>query len=322
LVTKVEAYLGSNPNRKVFTINQLRYENTNINASGTLTFDTSFVTDYLKFNTKFSILFLPDESYGQTIRVKITENLTTYVKVKFNFTDLVKIHITESGVNGSLIETDFKFIDSMSIHFVEGGALPFAPYGYDLFPYDCDVYDARFTNGFASKMIENPPGSGNYEWTDNAADWISPNKTAEPSIFVEQTQNENILGSSINEGLTIREIEVTETEYGYDVYAYDSDYYPYDTVIVFPPERLSIVFDQLKHPSGLIIRDSSPEYLITVLNKTYTGSPTLIVESLSGSQTESPVPNMFPFPQLVETMSTLSFSFTTTVPVPFRLSLE
>jgi hypothetical protein len=87
LVKYIYAYSSANPDLLVLTIEQPQYNSENINASATLKFDPSFVSHYLKFNTKFSLAFYPDESYGQKIRVKVTEDFKIYAKIRMDFFD-------------------------------------------------------------------------------------------------------------------------------------------------------------------------------------------------------------------------------------------
>ena len=92
LTTKIEAYAPGNetstgPYQLAFTIVEPESSVAGRYSSALLTFDQAFFAKYLTFNTKYSLEFLQDESYGQTIRVKITENLKVFGKINLELAE-------------------------------------------------------------------------------------------------------------------------------------------------------------------------------------------------------------------------------------------
>lgn len=77
IATQLTAYLASNPTEagKVFTISQPLSSTVVGNSSATLTFDPAFFTAYLPLNKQYTLAFIQEEKYGQTLAVKITEDL-------------------------------------------------------------------------------------------------------------------------------------------------------------------------------------------------------------------------------------------------------
>jgi hypothetical protein len=121
LATYVDAYLGSDPNVKVFTISQPRYKTTNRPSTATLTFDETFFNRFLPEKQNFGFRFGQADSYGQIIRVKIAENVRIYERFRYD----LGIELLSPG-------------DAM----VEG---------YDLFFYDSTPYDEAMP---ASWLVE------------------------------------------------------------------------------------------------------------------------------------------------------------------------
>lgn len=78
LATQLTAYLAANPSEsgKVFTISQPVSTAVVGNSSATLTLDPAFFTTYLPLNKQYVIAFIQEEKYGQTLAVKITEDLS------------------------------------------------------------------------------------------------------------------------------------------------------------------------------------------------------------------------------------------------------
>lgn len=76
--TEISAYLAGNPSEfgKVFTITQPLSSEVAGNSSAILTFDPAFFSTYLPLNKSYSIAFIQEEKYGQTLAVKITEDLS------------------------------------------------------------------------------------------------------------------------------------------------------------------------------------------------------------------------------------------------------
>jgi hypothetical protein len=310
LVTIINAYSGANPDLKVFTISQPRYAETNINASATLIFDKDFVSNYLRFNTKFSLMFLPDQSYGQRIRVKITENLRTYARVRLNFSDISYINITEKEIFHVTVG-NMEFAESVDVLMVEGGSIPMLINLYEDMGYDSNPYDsAYYSNIDLLGNITNP--------------------TPGPSALVKEVQT-NTASSHIVESLIIQERQIAAVGSGYGSAGYAN--LPYQTNLTYAAIRLSIIYDRLISVLGLIVTHTADEYLVTVKNRLtspvlYTTSPNLIVEQLTEvtpgvysatGVTDSPFANMFPFIQHPTSLSLDSFSFTTTCHAPFRL---
>jgi hypothetical protein len=298
LTTYIEAYLCSDPNVKVFSVSQPRFEKTNRNASATMTFDPVFFAKYMQVKAKYSVLYLPDESYGQRLRVKMTENLKTYARIRLNFNDISLIKIDDSPIKHFHIVGDIDFIESVDIHFIEGGALPIDG-GYDVFPYDVFQYDDSIHNGVISGMVELSPGV--YDWTDNPADWIMPKPTLSPSIFIEETPDDESASSSFVEGLFIAERIVGQPG------------------II---DKLNVHYDVNLNTSGLLINQLANEYVIT--HNGPPSSPTLIVESLDNLGVYgNPLPNMHPYSQIPTAISLKAFTFVlpSGFTAPFRLTV-
>lgn len=300
LATYIEAYLASDPTVKVFAISQPRFEKTDRPASAQLTFDQSFFQRYIGFNTRFTLKFLPDESYGQHIRVKVSENFTTYARVRLMFDDVSSVSISDT-INYWDIQSFLDVIDTVSVQFAEGGAFPFG--GYDVLPYDSWYYDRLVRGEYVFGVIENPPGSGNYEYTGDTSDWIRPAIVGDaPGISVKENQSNEISGTTFVEGLTIIERDTSSME---------------------SIARISAIYDVDTHTAlgGLLITDSADSYLIT---HNFIGStPSLIVESLNNPGVYiNPIPDLTPYAGAPGAISFKSFSFT--VPngtAPFKLIL-
>ena len=77
IATQLTAYLASNPTEagKVFTISQPLSTNIVGNSSAVLTLDPVFFATYLPLNKSYTVAFIQEEKYGQTLAVKITEDL-------------------------------------------------------------------------------------------------------------------------------------------------------------------------------------------------------------------------------------------------------
>lgn len=76
VATRIDAYLASDPTYLVFSLTQPRYLCTNRAQSCIMTLSEDFVSDFLPAGTNFTVQVIPQESYGQRVRVKITENLS------------------------------------------------------------------------------------------------------------------------------------------------------------------------------------------------------------------------------------------------------
>ena len=300
LATYIEAYLASDPTVRVFTISQPRYAKTDIPSSAILTFDQTFFNRYIKFNTRFTLRFHPAGSWGEKIRVKVSENFTTYAKIFLNFEDIAHVAISDTIDYWDII-TSIDVIDSVNVQFIEGGALPFG--GYDVLPFDSWYYDRLVRGEYVLGVKEVPPGSGNYEYTGLDTDWIRP-KTVEdgPGIQVNEDSPGETTGTAFIEGLTIVERHTSAP-----------------SVIA----RLSAVYDVNVHTAlgGLRIAEQATSYLIT---HNYVGStPNLIVESEANPGVYlNPIPDTTPYEGDPTAVSFKSFSFS--VPpgtAPFKLIL-
>lgn len=299
LSTVIEAYLCSDPSVRVFSISQPRLCGTDRNESATLTFDEDFFSKYLPFNTAYSLTFLTDQSYGQTIRVKISEKLKTYARVKLIFDDIVIINIDDSPIQHFNIAGELSFIDSANISFIEGGSLPY-PIAYDQFPYDVFPYDLpRVNNGVLFGVTETDPGV--FEWT-GGDNWVITKPTTSPSIFVSEEVDENVASTGIVEGLSIEERVVGQP-----------------AVI----SRLSIYFDNdIYSTEPMLVSKIADEYLIT--HNGQVSSPTVVIESTDDlGNYHQIIPNMQPFTQHPGAISLKSFSFTlpANVTAPFKLTI-
>lgn len=299
LTTYIEAYLCSNPNQKVFSIAQPRYEKSNRNASALLTFDPVFFAAYLGFNTQYSLLFMPDESYGQRIRVKITENLRSYARIRLNINDIAYVNIEDSPMQHFYITSDLTFIDLVNVSFIEGGALPING-GYDLFPYDSLPYDTKLFNGVVNGLVEISPSV--YD-LGNPEDWIIPKQTSTPSISISDKPSIEVAGTSFTESLFIAEKTVNSP---------------------LAIDRLSTFYNfnvnSISNP--LMIDLNANEYLITHNGPQTT--PTLIIESLSNLGVyANPSPNLYPFTQVPNAISLRAFTFSLPpgFTAPFNLTI-
>lgn len=246
LTTTIEAYLASDPTVKVFTIRQPRYLCSNKSASAIITIDNSFVSNFLPVNTNFTIRVSPDSNYGQKLRVKITENLRAYARVRLNLEDVFAISIADAPV----FSIGLIFDDSASISFIEAGALPIA---YDEDLYDVSAYDIRAV--VIPQSVQISPGV--YDYTGNMEDWVIPKPTSTPGIYVEDRPND-VAGTSFVEGLTITSTSLSN-EVDYHVF------YNFDTAPL----------------SGLVITQDADRFVVTV-NDTLTSTPDVYIESMDG----------------------------------------
>lgn len=299
LTIRIDAYLAGNPDKIVFTVYQPRYGTSDINSSAVIAFDPYFFADYIKYNTRYSLMFMQEESYGQKLRVKISENLRTYARVRLNFEEIAYINIIDGPISGTNIETDIKLFDTFNVHFIEGGALPinFNAEGYDIFPFDTVAYESKVSSGVLAGFVEIAPGFLDY--TGNPSDWIMPKRTTTPSIFTAEEKPETA-GARFTEGFTVIERTVS------------------NPLVI---DRLSAFYD-VNAANGLVIQALATEYLIT--HNGPGSTPTLIVESLDNLGTfGNPTPNLFIFPQIPGALSLNGFTFTLPpgFTAPFRLRI-
>lgn len=84
----IEAFSGATGER-VFYIVSPRLLKTNQASQSRLVIDQAFFTKYLSFNTPYSIAVYPQDSYGQVVRVKMTEAFKAYWRESSSFDDSV-----------------------------------------------------------------------------------------------------------------------------------------------------------------------------------------------------------------------------------------
>lgn len=294
LSTRIDAYLASNSSVKVFSIAQPQYAATNRNASATLVFDSLFLANYLPFNTKVSLMFVPEDSWGQRLRVKVTENLISYSRVRFNFDDIVRLNIGTETIEHFVIAEELSFVDTANINFIEGGALPF-DIGYDVFPYDHLPYDTNtIHNGVVTGARLISPGV--IDFTGNPEDWFIDKPTASPSIRTTDNMDVEVAKTSFQEGFTIVERNTSSPS----------------TI-----ETLSIVYSG----EPVVITQAATQYLVT---HSFSTTPNIILESISNPGVfENPVPNLNVYEQVPSAISTRSLIFSPSAGfgVPFRLTI-
>lgn len=148
LQTFIEAFSAST-GQLIFYVLSPRYLTTNRAAQSTLVFDQTFFNTYLTPNTSYSIVVQPDQSYGQTIRVKMTDNLKVYARVGLDLEDISLAHASES-LN---LKTTSTYHDAPSVALAEGGA-SIIEY-YDVNPFDVLRYDESQVNPVIS-VYERP----------------------------------------------------------------------------------------------------------------------------------------------------------------------
>lgn len=201
LTTQIEAYLCSDPTVRVFTIEQPRYQCTNRNGSATIRFDEDFYKNYVPFNTRFSFRSQPDSSYGQKIRVKVTENLRAYARIRLNLFDNIPVAFGDESFSGINIVGNLVLDDTLNITMIEGGALPIV-FGYDEMPFNMFAYDQRYA-AVIPHAIEIAPGV--YEYDESVERPILPRPiSGSPGTFVSEESTETT-GTSFLEGFTFVE---------------------------------------------------------------------------------------------------------------------
>lgn len=72
---------------KIFHVLSPRFLKSNRASNSTLVFDSDFFETYMPLNREYSIVVIPDITYGQKIRVKISEALKVYSIVKLFFAE-------------------------------------------------------------------------------------------------------------------------------------------------------------------------------------------------------------------------------------------
>jgi hypothetical protein len=322
LSTTISAYSGANPDQLIFTIDQPRYLSTNFNASALLTFDPIFLRDYLPFNTKFQLEFLPDEDYGQTINVKISEDIRIYSRIHLDLFD----GPMWNNQTGTAFRGSYYFpYDWVNKTYHMNTPTPFR--GYQQYPFVVNINDTHFDHyeTLASMFI-----SENYMISVVDATNISTtlNRSGVISGYNLRPYNENdntpyggaddidAATTGIAEGLSIIEHRVTEIPTGYEAIQYD--YFTYDQDMDLQATRYHIFYDYNKHPLissnpmslGLNVFApgqfnpslpvsatnnpyapvlapgktviSAEEYVVQVLNRVYARVPDMWVQSIDG----------------------------------------
>lgn len=305
LATRIDAYLASDPDYRVFSLEQPRYKCTDRSSKCTLTFNEDFVQDYLPLGTHFTLRSMPQDSYGQTIKVRITEKLRIFASINMNFNEFVVINFTDI-LNGMAETTaEFNYDEFVNVEFVEGGIVP-GYFGYGTFPYDTGYYDQTYFSVPMMGIVEGPPGT--FTYTGDPLDIYYPgtNVANTAGIMVQEDSGNESAGASFNDGLSIVEtigvsgIRIHKT---YKV----SDY----TTPIAPPAIMD----------GLRFDVDADEYIVT--HDFSPGTPTLIVqEEGNPGAIQSPTPNTNVYDQVPTASSTKSFKFSVAPgTAPFRLRL-
>ncbi len=95
--------------QRVFLISGSRFEKSNKLRTTTFTFSRAFFQQYIPAQTKYTIATFPDNNYGQTIRVKISEALKVYARIKMNLNDIVAVNISDSDPISFLVTKEIFF---------------------------------------------------------------------------------------------------------------------------------------------------------------------------------------------------------------------
>lgn len=82
----------------VMRIHGARYEKTNRLSRCIVVIDRDFFNEYLPAQTKYTIATFPDNNYGQTIRVKISEALKVYARIKIDLNDIMMVSFEEQEI--------------------------------------------------------------------------------------------------------------------------------------------------------------------------------------------------------------------------------
>jgi hypothetical protein len=170
--------------------------------------------------------------------------------------------------------------------------------------------------------------------------------------------------ASITEGLFITERAIdTRWLSGYDTTPYDVTWtnpiaapgtivlgYPYDTPLDYVAAKVNFTLDfkniktiltpgihygeqymDIMPPQFTNLPSAVDEYMVTILNKTFTSTPTFTLQALvaapgGGYMTTGPIENPAtnlhnPFPELPDITSKNAYVFITSIPMPFRLTI-
>ena len=96
LVLTIEAYLCGNKDQRVFSIEQPRYKSQLFSKSATMTLDQTFIDQYIPFAANFKIAIKSDKTYGQTVNVRVTENLFITDRDKILFDAIINLDVIDS----------------------------------------------------------------------------------------------------------------------------------------------------------------------------------------------------------------------------------
>lgn len=121
LATYLDAYLASDPDVLVFSVNQPRYKTSNRPATSTLTFDENFFKRFLPERKTFALRFNQMDSYGQTIRVKVSENLRVYARIRLNFDEIALVKVSDTKPTSFETIALLDMSDEFNVAFAEGG---------------------------------------------------------------------------------------------------------------------------------------------------------------------------------------------------------
>ena len=97
LALVIQAYSAAT-GQPVMRIHGARYEKTNRLSRCVVVIDEDFFNEYLPAQTKYTIATFPDNNYGQTIRVKISEALKVYARIKIDLNDIMMVSFEEQEI--------------------------------------------------------------------------------------------------------------------------------------------------------------------------------------------------------------------------------
>ena len=237
MATTISAYLASDYDVKVFQISQPTVGG--LPGTATLTFDETFFTTFLPERTYFSLRFNQADSYGQTIHVKVSENMRMYSRVRLNFNDIALVNVSDTIQTWNTVAF-LDLDDLVNVGIDEGGM--FSRLGYESLPYDILPYDTSYYTEQIQGLVEVPPGSGNYVYTGNPTDVVvAATIVNAPAIAVSDKVVE-ASSAAFTEGLqiTVQHVGGEATEDQTIVDTFPTDYSNYDfagTSIIYNPDR-------------------------------------------------------------------------------------
>jgi photosystem II stability/assembly factor-like uncharacterized protein len=104
----IEAFSAATGERMFYLLSP-KFNKTNRASQTQLVFDEVFFNKYMKFNTKYSIIVYPEDSYGQHIRVKISEALKIYARIHLDLQDIGRITFSDTTPTATSIVGDISF---------------------------------------------------------------------------------------------------------------------------------------------------------------------------------------------------------------------